>query len=243
MKIYFVKDYEELSQKAFEIIESVILDKEYPVISLNTGGTPRQLFKNFVKAIQNDLDITRTTLLTLDEYVGPSDAVYSVQRYFKENLTDQIEDKFYHIDLIHGDANNQDEEIKRYQKILQKYPRDIQLLGLGTNGHIGANEPGTPFNSTMFVSKHTKETIESTKKEYKLSDEETPNEMFTLGFQEILQAKNILLLVSGRHKAKAVKTFLEDNISENCPVSYLRNYDNVTVIIDEDAASLLDLEK
>ncbi|MDY0394533.1 6-phosphogluconolactonase [Virgibacillus halophilus] len=144
--------------------------------------------------------------------------------------------------MIDGAAQDTDKEIARYKEILDQYPRDIQLLGLGTNGHIGANEPGTPFDSTMFLAQHDESTIQSTMKEYGIGREEAPTEMLTLGFTEILAAKQVILLVSGKHKAEAVKALLEGEITPDCPATALRNSDHTVVIIDEDAASLLEKE-
>lgn len=240
MEIIFVKDYDEMSEKGFEIIKEVIETKEEPVISINTGGTPRGFYKLFVENINNGLDITNTTILTLDEYMGPKDAVYSVRTFMYKNLFNLINTEPKNLFLIDGSAQDTDKEIARYKEILDQYPRDIQLLGLGTNGHIGANEPGTPFDSTMFLAQHDESTIQSTMKEYGITREEAPTEMLTLGFTEILAAEKVLLLVSGKHKAEAVKALLEGEITPDCPVTALRNCENAIVIIDEDAASLLE---
>ncbi|MBM6615260.1 6-phosphogluconolactonase [Desemzia sp. RIT804] len=141
---------------------------------------------------------------------------------------------------INGETDNPDQEIERYKKLLSENRRNLQILGLGTNGHIGANEPGTPFDSTMFLAKHEDSTIKSTMKEYGITREESPTEMFTLGFSEILDADKVVLLVSGAHKAKAVKDFIEGEITRECPVTALREHHNVIAIIDEEAASLLE---
>lgn len=242
MKTIFVKDYEEMSQKALELVKETIMEKENPVISLNTGGTPRGLFKRLVEAINNGLDISRLTIFNLDEYVGPKDAPYTVRTYMHENFLDLIQSQPKQVFLIDGETDNPEAEIARYKQLLAEHERDLQLLGLGTNGHIGANEPGTPFDSTMFLAEHEDSTIESTMKEYGITREEAPTEMFTLGFQEILDAKKVVLLVSGAHKAEAVKALLEGEITPDCPATALRNHDNVITIIDEAAASLLEKE-
>lgn len=240
MKIIFVKDYDEMSKKGYEIIKEVIETKDAPVISMTTGGTPKGLFQLFVDDINKGLDISNTTIMNLDEYIGPRDDVYTVRTYMYKRLYNLINTKPKNIFLINGDAEDIDKEIERYTKILKEYPRDIQLLGLGTNGHLGANEPGTPFDSTMFLAQHDESTIQSTMREYGIERKDTPTEMLTLGFQEILAAEKILLMVSGKHKAHAVKDFLEGEINPDCPATILRNCDNAIVIIDEDAASLLD---
>ncbi|RHW42898.1 glucosamine-6-phosphate deaminase [Neobacillus notoginsengisoli] len=242
MKTIFVKDYEEMSAKGYEIIREVIKNNEEPVISMTTGGTPRGVFKLLVEGIHKGLDISHTTFMNLDEYMGPRDAVYSVRSFMYKNLYNLINVKPKNIFLIDGEAEDSDKEIARYKEIINQYPMDVQLLGLGTNGHIGANEPGTPFDSTMFLAKHDDSTIQSTMREYGITREEAPTEMLTLGFTEILEAKTVLLLVSGKHKAEAVKALLEGEITPDCPATALRNFDNAIVIIDEDAASLLEKE-
>ncbi|CEE00332.1 putative glucosamine-6-phosphate deaminase [Caldibacillus thermoamylovorans] len=240
MKTIFVKDYDEMSKKGYEFIKEVIQTKEEPVISMTTGGTPRGIFKLFVEDINNGLDIRDTTIMNLDEYIGPKEAVYTVRTFMYENLYNKIHVQPKNIFLIDGSTNNPAKEIARYKAILDQHPRDIQILGLGTNGHIGANEPGTPFDSTMFLAKHEESTIQSTMKEYGITREEVPTEMLTLGFTEIFEAEKVILLVSGKHKAKAVKALLEGEITPDCPATALRNCDNSIVIVDEDAASLLE---
>lgn len=238
----FVEDYDQMSKKGSEMIKNIIETKENPVISINTGGTPRGLYKYLVEAVNDGLDISTTTFFVLDEYIGPKEAVYTVYTYIKENFLDLIKTQPKKIHFIDGSTDNPKEEINRYKKLLAEYPRDFQLLGLGTNGHIGANEPGTSFDSEMFLAEHTQSTIESTMKEYNISKEEAPTEMITLGFSEILAAKEILLLISGKHKAAATKELLEGEVTQDNPASVLRTHEKVTVIIDEEAASLVNKE-
>lgn len=240
MELIIVKDYEEMSEKTFKIIKNVIKEKENPVISMTTGGTPRGLFKKLANAFNNDLDIEKVKFLNLDEYIGEKNAPYTVYRYMNENLFDLVSKKPLSWDYIHGDEKNIEKEIERYKNVLDNTKRDIQVLGLGVNGHIGANEPGTPFDSTIFLADHDKSTIESTANEYNIDISDAPNQMVTMGFEEILEADKVLLMVSGSKKAEAVKNVLNGPISTACPASYLRDKDNVIMIIDEDAASLLE---
>lgn len=242
MKTIFVKNYEEMSEKGYEIIKDVMETKEQPVISMTTGGSPRGLFTLLVEGVNNGLDISNTVMMNLDEYIGPKDAVYTVNTFMYENFYNKINTQPKEIFLINGEAENKEEEINRYKEVLNKYPRDIQVLGLGTNGHIGANEPGTPFDSTIFLAEHDDSTIESTMREYNIERDAAPTEMITLGFTEILEAEKVILLVSGKRKSEAVKNLLEGEISTDCPATALRDKDNVIVIIDEEAASLLNEE-
>lgn len=239
MKVLFVEDYNEMSEKAHDIVKDVIENTEKPVLNLNTGGTPRGLYKNLVDSVHSGLDLSETTIFVLDEYMGPIDAPYTVNRYMHENFLNLIENKPKDVIFIDGSVEDTDAEINRYKGLYDQEDIDFQLLGIGTNGHLGANEPGTPFDSTMFLADHTESTIESTRKEYDLSEEETPNQMLTLGMSEILKADKILLLISGTHKAETVKDLIEGEITPEVPATALRNHDDVTVIIDKEAASLL----
>lgn len=241
MQTLFVNDYDEMSQKGFEIIKEVIESNENPVLSINTGGTPRGLYKRLVEAVNNGLDISNTTFFVLDEYIGPKDAPYTVYTYINNNFLKLIDTQPKQIHFMDGSAKDLDKEITRYKELLADNPRNLQLLGLGTNGHIGANEPGTPFDAEMFVADHTESTIESTIKEYDLDKATAPVQMVTLGFSEILDAEKILLLVSGEHKADATKMLIEGEVTEDNPASILSESDKSVVVIDKDAASLLEV--
>jgi glucosamine-6-phosphate deaminase len=240
MNTLFVKDYDEMSQKGFEIFREVIETKENPIVSINTGGTTRGFYKLLVEAVNDGLDISNTTIFVLDEYIGPKNEVYTVYTYIHENFLDLVDTQPKEVHFIDGSIDDPDAEIERYKRLLDEHPRDFQLLGLGTNGHIGANEPGTPFDAEMFLAQHTDSTIESTMKEYDISREKTPTAMITLGFKEILEAEKIVLMISGEHKAEATKTLIEGEVTENNPASILQQYENATVIIDEEAASMLE---
>ncbi len=244
MELIFVKDYDEMSQVAFDIIKETIDAKPDATISMTTGGSPRGLCALMVQAIHaGELDLSKTTFLNLDEYIGPKDDPYTVHRFMHEHLYDLIENKPQNIYLIEGDTKDVKGELKRYGQILKDNPRDVQILGLGTNGHVGANEPGTPFDSTLFLADHHESTIQSTMEGFNITREQAPDQMITLGFQEILAAKVAVLMVSGKKKAEAVKHILEGEVSTTWPASYLRDKDNVVMIIDEDAASLLSLKQ
>ena len=243
MELILVKDYDEMSQVAFDFIKEVIEEKADATISMTTGGTPRGLFKLMVDAIQKDtLDISKTTFLNLDEYIGPKNDPYTVYRFMHDNLYNLIDKKPETIFLIDGEGEDVDAELKRYGQILANHPRDVQILGLGTNGHIGANEPGTPFDSTLFLADHTESTIQSTMAGFNITREQAPTQMITLGFCEILEAEHVILMVSGVSKAEALKHVLEGEISEAWPASYLKNKENVIIIADEAAASKLNLK-
>ena len=240
MKTILVKDYDEMTKVTYDIITKAIEENNEAVISMTTGGSPRGLFGLLVDDINNDrIDISNTTFMNLDEYVGPKNDPYTVNTFMHDNLYSKIKTQPKNVFLLDGSVEDVDTEIERYKEILDQYPRDVQIIGLGTNGHIGANEPGTPFDSTIFLAQHDESTILSTMREYKLEREDTPTAMITLGFTEILDAKTAVLMVSGERKAEAVKHILEGEITTEWPASYLRDKSNVILVLDEAAASLL----
>ncbi|HCL5074679.1 TPA: glucosamine-6-phosphate deaminase [Salmonella enterica] len=243
MKINIVKDYNAMSLCAFNLIANVIKKSTSPVISLTTGASPTGIFKLIVNAVnEGDLDISDTIFLNVDEYVGNQNDVYTVHTFMFQHLYNKINAKPRYFDMFNAGNKNKDFEILRYKHILNTYPRDVQLLGLGVNGHIGACEPGTPFDATTFCARHKPSTIESTMRLYNISRDEAPDEMFTLGFREIMDAKMPILVASGISKAEAVRRLLEEPVNEECPASFLTTHPDFVLIVDEEAASLLSEE-
>lgn len=243
MKIIKVKNYEEMSDEILKIFVEQIKNKKNSILSFTTGATPREFLLKFTEEINKGLDISQCKFFNLDEYVGKKDKQYSVYSFMKSHLYDLIKSQPKEIHMMNAEAEDKQAEIERYRKLLEENPRDIQLLGLGINGHIGANEPVTSFNSTLFVADSHKSTIEATKNLFNLTFEETPTQMFTMGFKEIMEAKCVILAASGIKKADAVKKIIEGKITEEVPASILKKHSNFIFIIDKEAASLLkDLE-
>lgn len=240
MKLIKVKNYDEMTNEILKVFVEQVNNKKDSVLSFTTGATPEKFLLDFAKEINNGLDVSSCIFFNLDEYVGKKSGKYSVYSFMNTHLYDLIENKPKEIHMLNAEAEDKKAEIERYSNLLKKYPRDLQLLGLGTNGHIGANEPGTPFNSTLFVADSHESTILATKNLFNLTYEETPKQMFTMGFKEILEANCIVLAASGVKKAEAVKKIIEGEITENVPASILKTHKNFIFIIDEEAASLLD---
>src|SRR5690625_4334602 len=147
-----------------------------------------------------------------------------------------------YIGLLDGSVDDVEAELARYRKVLDQYPRDLQIVGLGVNAHLAANEPGTSFDSRLFLADSDQSTINSTMGYHNLTAEEAPTQMLTMGLADIMEADHILVASSGVRKAQAVKDTLEGPVTEACPASILQRHRNVTFIMDEDAASLLDGE-
>lgn len=240
MNLIIVKDYQAMSEQAFSVIAQTMKHTERPVISLTTGASPMGVFKLLVKAVNDGaLDISKTVFLNVDEYVGDQNAVFTVHTFMFKHFYNLITQRPAYFDMFNAANRNKEFEILRYKQVMATWPRDLQLLGLGTNGHIGACEPGTPFTASAFCARHADSTIQSTMQLYGITRDEAPTEMFTLGFKEIMEAKLPLLIASGKSKAEAVRRMLEEPIDESCPASYLRQHPDFTFIIDEEAASLL----
>nr|WP_309100336.1 glucosamine-6-phosphate deaminase [Fredinandcohnia onubensis] len=240
MKIIQTKTYEEMSEVAFQLIADTLKENENAIINTTTGASYDRVFELMVEAInKNDLNIENSVIMNLDEYIAEREKQFTVYTYMYNKFYNLIKSKPKLIGLLDGSVSNLDLEIKRYNQLLRKYPADLQIVGLGVNGHLGANEPGTSFNSRLFLADSDESTIQSTMLYHNLSREEAPTQMLTLGLQDIMEAKQILLTASGERKAEAVKATIEGPISENCPASILRKHPNVTFVIDDAAASLL----
>lgn len=240
MKIIKTKDYAELSQESFKVIKETLNTYEEPSINTTTGASYDGTFELLVQAInEGDLKIAHSIFTNLDEYVAERDKKFTVYNYMHKNFYDLIKEKPKYIGLMDGSVTDVQQEIDRYNEILKKYPRDLQIVGLGVNAHLAANEPGTSFDSKLFLADSDESTIQSTMQYHGLTPEEAPTQMITMGLADIMEAKHILVASSGVRKAQAVKDTLEGPIEEGCPASILRNHPNVTFIMDEAAASLL----
>ncbi|MBC2162067.1 glucosamine-6-phosphate deaminase [Listeria booriae] len=240
MKIIRTKTYDEMSQKAYELVKDVIASKENPVINTTTGASYDGMFEKLVEGINNDeVDIEKVFMMNLDEFIAPREQSFTVYNYMHQKFYDQIKKQPKEIALLDGSLASFDKEIARYNKILQANKRDLQILGLGVNAHLGANEPGTPFDARLFLADSDDSTINSTMLYYKVSREEAPEQMLTLGLADMMEAEQILVTASGTRKAEAVKATLEGPITIDCPASILQNHPNVVFIIDEEAGSLL----
>jgi len=240
MKIIIVKNYQELSDEANKVMRKVLMENERPVLGLATGSSPIGLYQAMVKDYLAKLtDYQKVVTFNLDEYVGiPEDHPESYATFMKNNLFSKVNIKMENVHLPKG--NNKDESLSiEYEKDLAKYQVDIQLLGVGSNGHIGFNEPNTSFDSVT----HVVELNESTRKDnarfFNNDISLVPTHARSMGLATIMKAKKILLIASSTNKAEAVNRMINGPITEECPASLLQKHPDVTVILDHDAASLL----
>ena len=239
MKIIIAKDYEELSEKAFEIMRGVVEDPN-AVLGLATGSTPLGLYQRMVKDhLQNGTSYQGVRAVNLDEYAGLAPTNDQSYRYFmRTNLFDRIDIRLENTYIENGLAADEEAECRRYNEILAELPRDIQLLGIGANGHIAFNEPGTPFDSETHVVALTENTIEMNARFF-ASKEEVPRRAFTMGIKNITDAKKVLILACGANKANAVYGLVKGEVTEALPASILQNHPDCILIADEAAASLI----
>lgn len=237
MKPLIAKDYEDMSLKACNIIMDKLQEIEQPNLGLATGSTPEGLYDCLIEQYNSDkISFKNITTFNLDEYIGLSAENPNSYRYFMDN-------KFFNkIDILpenthipNGVADNLEKECVRFEKSIQdKGGIDLQILGLGMNGHIAFNEPGTQFNSRTQVVDLAEATIEANARFFNSLDE-VPKQAISMGIKTIMESKEIILLASGESKADAVAKLLNGVITEDFPASILQEHNNVTIIADEAA--------
>ena len=241
MKIIRAKDYRDMSRKAANIISAQIIMKPDCVLGLATGSTPVGTYEQLVEWYnKGDLDFAGVTTVNLDEYRGiAKEHPQSYYRFMQEKLFFFViirPERTFIPDGMEADA---EKACRAYNEIIEKIGGiDMQLLGLGHNGHIGFNEPGTAFEAQT----HLVELTESTKKanqRFFASDEDVPHQAYTMGIKTIMQAKRIVVVVSGKDKAKILKAAVEGPISPAVQASVLQLHNHVTIVADEEALSYL----
>ena len=236
-KVYVYDDYEGVSQKAFEVMEEIIKQGKV-TLGLATGSSPVGLYKRLVEANKKGLSFKDVQTFNLDEYVGLSkNHDQSYYHFMFEQLFKHVDIDVNNVHLPTGEGSLE-EVAAEYEAMLVQNPLDIQLLGVGSNGHIGFNEPGTSFDSTVHVVRLKEETRQDNARFFKSIDE-VPNFAITMGIQDIMRAKQVLLIASGKNKAVAIKEMLEGKIREDVPCTILQKHHDVIVVLDKEAASLI----
>ena len=233
MKILVTKNKEVASQHAFKLLQTDIINGAQ-VLGLATGSSPLGLYQ---KMTNSPVDYSNLISINLDEYVGLKPTDPQSYHYFMEHhlFTQKPFAKSF---IPDGSNLNATKVINHYNQILATYPIDTQILGIGNNGHIGFNEPGTPFDSQTHKVKLTPATINANARFF-TSSKDVPTEAYTMGISSILQAKHIILLAFGEQKADAINKMVNGKITTAVPASILQKHPNVTVILDKQAASKL----
>ena len=240
IKVIKCKDYEEASDKAFEVMKEFL--KPGKVLGLATGSTPLGLYGRMVKDHkENGTSYVDIKSFNLDEYVGlPITHPESYYAFMHTNLFNSIDIKEENTHVPSGLGEDLEGQAKKYDEMIDACPVDIQLLGIGSDGHIAFNEPGTSFESGTHVTGLAESTIKDNCRFFDNDISKVPTQAVTQGIKTIMKAKNILLIATGANKAKAVKDMLEGPVSEECPASILQKHENVYVVVDEEAAKLLE---
>ncbi|WP_417638470.1 glucosamine-6-phosphate deaminase [Enterococcus faecalis] len=233
MQIIRVANAEEGGKKAFELIKEG-MNNGAKVLGLATGSTPETLYKEMTAS---DVDFTEMTSVNLDEYVGLGGEDEQSYRYF---MNKHLFDKkpFKETFVPNGKAEDLDAASAEYEKIIDAHPVDIQILGIGQNGHIGFNEPGTPLDSLTHVVELTESTINANKR-YFDKVEDVPTRAVSMGIGSIMKGKKMILMAYGEAKADTIKGMIDGPVTTDMPASALQNHQDVVVIIDDAAASKL----
>lgn len=234
MKVIRVNNQVEGGKKAFELLKAE-MENGIKTLGLATGSTPLSFYNELVNS---DLDFSEMTSINLDEYVGlAAENDQSYHHFMQENLFQYK--PFKESFLPNGLATDLQAEAKHYDQIIAEHLIDFQILGIGRNGHIGFNEPRTPFDMTTHIVDLTQDTIEANSRFFD-SMEEVPKQAISMGIHSIMQSKMVVLMAYGKDKADAINQMINGPISEALPASVLQNHPNVVVIVDEAAASELD---
>ena len=241
MHIYKVKNYDDMSRKAANVISAQIIQKGDSVLGLATGSTPIGTYQKLIEWYKKgDLDFSQVTTINLDEYYGIDPTNDQSYRYFmNQNLFDHININREQIFIPNGLEKEEETECARYDAVIAGCGGiDLQLLGIGQNGHIGFNEPSAIFKAMTHCVTLSDNTIEVNQRFFE-KIEDVPRKAYTMGIKAIVQAEKILVLVSGAEKAEIVRKAFQGSISPDVPASILQLHKNVILIGDDAALSLL----
>ena len=233
MKVITIKNQEEGGKLVFALLKEK-LAAGAKTLGLATGSTPLTFYKEIVNS---QLDLSELTSINLDEYVGLSASNPQSYAYFMQQHLFAAK-PFKNSFLPNGMAADLQAETQRYEELIAKYPIDFQILGIGRNGHIGFNEPGTAFDSTTHVVDLSPSTIEANSRFFD-KPEDVPTQAISMGIASIMKSKTIVLMAYGEEKADAVNRMVNGPITEDLPASILQKHPDVVVVVDEAAASKL----
>lgn len=240
MKLVVCKDQNEANKVAGDMMVETVKENPEAILGLATGSTPVGMYNYMIEEHkENGTSYKNVSTVNLDEYIGLEPTHEQSYRHFMnetlfKGLDINLENTYVPSGMGDGEAN----AVAYEETLAELGPVDIQVLGIGTNGHIAFNEPGTSFDLGSHVTNLVPETIEANSRFFDSIDD-VPKTAITMGIKSILRAKKIILLAFGENKAEAIKGTFEDEISTDLPATALRNHPDVTIITDEAAASLL----
>lgn len=243
MKIYKAKDYKDMSRKAANIISAQVIMKPNCVLGLATGSTPIGTYAQLVEWYnKGDLDFSEVTTVNLDEYKGlPRTNDQSYYYFMHQHLFDRVNIDPERTNVPNGMEPDAEKECGRYEELIRSLGGvDLQLLGLGHNGHIGFNEPGEAFEKETHCVDLTESTIEANKRFFASADD-VPKQAYTMGIKTIMQAKKILIVVNGENKADIVERAFFGPVTPEVPASILQLHNDVTLVGDEEALAKIEI--
>ena len=239
MRIYKTKDYDEMSRVAANIISAQVILKPESILGLATGSSPIGVYDQLVEWYKKgDLDFSRVTTVNLDEYKGlPKENEQSYDYFMHKHFFDKVNIDVNNTNLPNGLAEDPEEECRRYDALIESLGGvDLQLLGMGHNGHIGFNEPGDFFDKGTHCVDLKESTIEANKRFFESADD-VPRQAYSMGIGTILKSKKLLVVVSGEGKAEALKNSICGPVTPQVPGSILQFHPDVTIVADEAALS------
>ena len=243
MKIYKAKDYKDMSRKAANIISAQVIMKPNCVLGLATGSTPIGTYDQLVEWYnKGDLDFSEVTTVNLDEYKGlPRTNDQSYYYFMHQHLFDRVNIDPERTNVPNGMEPDAEKECGRYEELIRSLGGvDLQLLGLGHNGHIGFNEPGEAFEKETHCVDLTESTIEANKRFFASADD-VPKQAYTMGIKTIMQAKKILIVVNGENKADIVERAFFGPVTPEVPASILQLHNDVMLVGDEEALAKIEI--
>ena len=236
MKYLVFNTKKEASQEAYKILKGLV--DENSTLGLATGSTPTDLYEEMIADYKaGNFSYKNIKSYNLDEYVGISyDHPESYHKFMETNLFDHVDIDKENTHVPDASASDLELAVKSYQEELNKAKIDVQILGIGGNGHIGFNEPGTPFDAGVHVVDLKEETIQANSRFFDGNINLVPKQAMTMGIKDIMRAKHIILLAFGKAKQDAVRSLVEgDEITENIPCTILKNHPSVYVLVDKEA--------
>ena len=232
MNVIVAKDYEAASKAAADIIEKIVRENPECTLGLATGSSPMGMYQELARRCKEEgLDFSRIHSVNLDEYVGLEGTHDQSYRYFmNSNLFDHINIDKANTYVAKG-TGDVAKNLKEFNDILDRTEIEIQVLGVGPDGHLGFNEPG----ETLYDGAHEDSTIEANKRFF-ASKEDVPTHAVTMGMGNIMRAKRLIMIISGNKKEAATKLLIEDKIDPRCPCTFMRLHRDATVIIEQKLA-------
>lgn len=241
MKLIVVDNYEKLSKVAAYEFAKVIKEKPDAVLGLATGSSPIGMYEELIRMYKNrELDFSKVTTINLDEYIGLNpEHEQSYRHFMNTNLFNHVNINMEKTFVPNGLAKNLEVECKEYdKKIMELGGIDIQLLGVGNNGHIAFNEPDDELYSETHIISLTKNTIKANARFFD-NINDVPKKAITMGVGGIMKAKKIILIASGVSKSEAIKGLLSGKVTTENPASMLQMHRDVTVIVDKEAGKVI----